>query len=118
MNAFFKQKVEKKKDHEAVVCVEDVVFGGSLEKLALSSGKTVPAMITNCIEYIEKVGGLKSQGIYRLSGNASIVQKYKAQINNSKLYLIDNYVGIFEDTTDVNVIAALIKLFFRFGMLI
>jgi hypothetical protein len=117
MNAFFKQKVEKKKDTESIVSADENVFGGNLEKLALASGKNVPVMISDCIEYIEKVGGMKLQGIYRLSGNASVVQKYRSQINQSKFKLIDNYAGIFEHSTDVNVIAALIKLFFRFGVL-
>ncbi|KAJ3272286.1 hypothetical protein HDV01_005825 [Terramyces sp. JEL0728] len=53
------------------------------------------------------VESLESQGIYRLSGNASTVQKFRAQLNQ------DNYQDIFEPLQDVNVIAALLKLFFR-----
>jgi hypothetical protein len=47
--------------------------------------------------------GLESQGIYRLSGNASTVQKFRQQINQG------DYTDIYIEETDVNAIAAVLK---------
>ncbi|KAJ3305747.1 hypothetical protein HDV03_001155 [Kappamyces sp. JEL0829] len=60
---------------------EAIVFGGTLENLAKVSGKNVPLFIQKSVEYVEASGGLESQGIYRLSGNASTVQKFRTQLN-------------------------------------
>ena len=77
-----------------------------MEGLAKSSGKSVPELLQRCIAHVEK-HGLDSQGIYRLSGNANTVQSFRTQINQG------NYSDIFEDETDVNAIAASLKLFLR-----
>ncbi|KAJ3366281.1 Rho GTPase-activating protein 15 [Kappamyces sp. JEL0680] len=86
---------------------EAIVFGGTLENLAKVSGKNVPLFIQKSVEYVEASGGLESQGIYRLSGNASTVQKFRTQLNQN------NDQDLYVESMDVNVIAALVKLFFR-----
>lgn len=74
-----------------------------MENLYKTTGKYVPAFVQKCIEYVESTGGLESQGIFRLSGNASTVQKFRAQLNQG------NDQDLFVETMDVNVIAALLK---------
>ena len=79
----------------------------------MSKTTKVPLFIEKCIAHVEQEGtfnlrkGLDSQGIYRLSGNASTVQKYKAQLNQG------DYTDIFEAHQDVNVIAALLKRIYQ-----
>ncbi|KAI8900878.1 Rho GTPase activation protein [Globomyces pollinis-pini] len=96
-----------KKEKEVEIHPDELIFGGSLEKLAKSTNRNIPIVVERCISHVETHGGLESQGIYRLSGTASIVQKYRTQINQN------NDQDIYEPSTDVNVIAALLKLFFR-----
>ena len=73
-----------------------------MESLFKVSQSTVPIFVKNSVEYIDKYG-LESQGIYRLSGNATTVQTFRGQLNKG----IDT--DLYVDTQDVNVIAALLK---------
>jgi hypothetical protein len=88
-----------------------IVFGGDLETLAKLSGDNIPLFLRKSIEYIESSGGVESQGIYRLSGNASTVQKYRTQVNQCNMSFLTsaNFADLYVDSTDVNVIAALVK---------
>jgi hypothetical protein len=108
LNNFFKRvgdlKIDKTK--EKLLPPEEIIFGGNLENLAKASGKNVPEFVRKCIEHVQQYG-LDSQGIYRLSGNAATVQKFRTQLNHN------NDSDLYVDSTDVNVIAALLKLFFR-----
>lgn len=56
------------------------IFGGFLR---LEENGDMPRIVTLCITEVEK-RGLESVGIYRLSGPASTIQKYRAAFNNSK----------------------------------
>lgn len=58
---------------------ENDVFGGYLRM----DGDEVPHIVSLCITEVE-ARGLESLGIYRLSGPASTIQKYRASFNNSK----------------------------------
>lgn len=59
---------------------ENDIFGGFLR---LEENGDIPNIVTLCITEVEK-RGLESVGIYRLSGPASTIQKYRAAFNNSK----------------------------------
>jgi hypothetical protein len=63
---------------------ENDVFGGSLR---LEENGDIPRIVKLCITEVEK-RGLESVGIYRLSGPASTIQKYRAAFNNSKLIMV------------------------------
>ena len=54
----------------------DTVFGCPLSKLCSRQRVSVPRVITDCIEAIE-YRGLKSGGIYRISGNSASIQKLR-----------------------------------------
>lgn len=56
------------------------IFGGFLR---LEENGDIPLIVRLCITEVEK-RGLESVGIYRLSGPASTIQKYRASFNNSK----------------------------------
>lgn len=59
---------------------ENDVFGGFLR---MEENGDIPHIVTLCINEVE-ARGLDSVGIYRLSGPASAIQKYRASFNNSK----------------------------------
>lgn len=60
---------------------ENDIFGGFLR---LEDNGDIPRIVSLCISEVEQ-RGLESVGIYRLSGPASAIQKYRAAFNNSKL---------------------------------
>lgn len=61
------------------------MFGGYLK---LEEDGDIPKVIRLCIEQVDK-RGLDSVGIYRLSGQTTSIQKYKAQFNQSKIYIFN-----------------------------
>lgn len=61
--------------------IENDIFGGYLR---MEENGDIPHIVSMCIKEVE-ARGLKSVGIYRLSGPASTIQKYRTSVNNSKL---------------------------------
>ncbi|KAI8085164.1 Rho GTPase activation protein [Halteromyces radiatus] len=78
------------------------IFGGFLY---LDQDQYVPVVVRQCIEQVE-MKGLDSVGIYRLSGPASTIQKYRTAYNRREL------VDLAEEH-DINVATGLLKLYFR-----
>ncbi|KAI7888660.1 Rho GTPase activation protein [Mucor mucedo] len=81
---------------------ENDVFGGLLR---MEENGDIPHIVTLCIKEVE-ARGLKSVGIYRLSGPASTIQKYRAAFNNKEAVS-------FKDEQDINTVTGLLKLYFR-----
>ncbi|KAH8782342.1 hypothetical protein F5882DRAFT_428823 [Hyaloscypha sp. PMI_1271] len=86
------------------------VFGLSLEQLFERDGSAVPMVVYQCIQAVD-LFGLEVEGIYRLSGTQSHVNKIKAMFDNdaSRVDFRDpaNFIH------DVNSVAGLLKQFFR-----
>lgn len=61
------------------------VFGLSLEQLFERDGHAVPPIVSQCIQAVD-LFGLDQEGIYRLSGTASHIQKIKAMFDNGEFY--------------------------------
>ena len=59
------------------------VFGISLEQLFERDGSLVPMVVYQCIEAVDMYG-LEVEGIYRLLGTASHVNKLKAMFDNGE----------------------------------
>ncbi|KAF7725377.1 hypothetical protein EC973_009644 [Apophysomyces ossiformis] len=78
------------------------VFGGFLR---LNSQGNVPSVVSLCIKEVEE-RGMESVGIYRLSGPASTIQKYRSIFNC-------NEPVSFADEHDINVMTGLLKLYLR-----
>jgi hypothetical protein len=57
------------------------VFGVGLEQLFERDGSAVPMVVYQCIQAVD-LFGLEVEGIYRLSGTASHVNKLKAMFDN------------------------------------
>ncbi|ODN01939.1 Rho GTPase-activating protein 15 [Orchesella cincta] len=69
--------------------------------------RTVPLFVEECILAIEqKEENLKTDGIYRASGNLSQVQKIRLQVDQN------NFQCLYQEE-DVHVLAGSLKLFFR-----
>ena len=84
---------------------DEPVFGCTLSHLCLREKTTTPKFVKQCIQAIES-RDLTSDGIYRVCGNLSHVQKIRFQVNQ------DNYSGI-DSEEDVHVLTGLLKMFFR-----
>jgi hypothetical protein len=86
------------------------VFGVDLAKLAEREGRIVPVIIEKCTKAIEK-HGLKSVGIYRLSGTATHIQQLKQFFERD-----DGMTVPLEDKeylADINCITGVLKYFLR-----
>ncbi|KAI9199751.1 uncharacterized protein BJ171DRAFT_202084 [Polychytrium aggregatum] len=82
------------------------VFGGYLDfHVDHENDMRIPMIVYQCCTEIES-RGLESQGIYRLSGTTSHINNHRAQFNQRQPVALNE-----ED--DINVVAALLKLYFR-----
>ncbi|GAA6023927.1 hypothetical protein JCM10207_009279 [Rhodosporidiobolus poonsookiae] len=84
-------------------------FGVDLGEQMARDGVDVPRVLEKCAEAIE-LHGLDSMGIYRLSGTTSRVQRLKAALDRD----VEGTDLLSEEhLTDINDIAAVLKLWFR-----
>jgi len=83
-----------------------LVFGGSLEEQVQKEGSNIPSIVKDCIREIEK-RGIDTEGIYRLSGNSSVVNRLKEQYNKGETINFD------DDEIDIPVLSSLLKSYFR-----
>ncbi|KAJ3179645.1 hypothetical protein HDU87_002851 [Geranomyces variabilis] len=102
---FKRPSVDKLKE-QGIIKDEDVIFGGSLAAQVERGSGPIPAVVRLCVEQVDK-RGLTSQGIYRLSGNASTIQKLKVQFNAQEK------VDLGAEDLDINAVASTLKLYFR-----
>ena len=82
------------------------VFGSTLRELQASDLSDVPLFVKKCVAEIEKGELLKTDGVYRQSGNLSHIQKIRFQVDQGNL-------AILETVDDVHVLTGALKLFFR-----
>ncbi|EEB15025.1 Rho GTPase activating protein, putative [Pediculus humanus corporis] len=86
---------------------DEPVFGCSLEQITKNRNPRVPVFVEKCIECIEsKEENMKTDGLYRASGNLSQVQKIRLEVDQNNL-------NIMKDEEDVHVLTGSLKLFFR-----
>jgi hypothetical protein len=96
----------KRTDSQSEISTDYLIFGGTLEEQVQKEGSKIPRVVEECIREIVKKG-IETEGIYRLSGNTSVVNKLKAMYNKGETIDFD------DDSIDLPVIASLIKLYFR-----
>jgi len=83
------------------------VFGSTLALLSRTEHGEVPAFVRKCIQIIEsKPEYLTTDGVYRQSGNLSVIQKIRLQVDQGNLAILDT-------VDDVHVLTGALKLFFR-----
>ena len=88
----------------------DLIFGTSLTEYAKQRNRSPPLLITKCIDAIEKLGGLEKEGIYRVSGKQSNMEKIKHAFELDEEAVV---IGQNDVPEDVVSIASVIKIFLR-----
>lgn len=83
------------------------VFGNTLCELQKSSGLLVPSIVEKLIDLVETPENIRTEGIYRTSGNLAIIQKVRFEVDKN------NYQILVDYSRDVDVLAGTLKLFFR-----
>ncbi|XP_033935408.1 rho GTPase-activating protein 15 [Pseudochaenichthys georgianus] len=87
--------------------IKDQVFGCHLLTLCEREGSTVPSFVQLCLDAIEK-RGMDVDGIYRVSGNLSTVQKLRFMVDQEEALDLDQ-----SQWEDVHVVTGALKMFFR-----
>ncbi|XP_029461269.1 rho GTPase-activating protein 15 [Rhinatrema bivittatum] len=87
--------------------IKDQVFGCHLQTLCERERTTVPRFVRLCIEAVEK-RGLDADGIYRVSGNLSTIQKLRFIVNQEEKLNLDD-----SQWEDIHVVTGALKMFFR-----
>ncbi|KAI8332784.1 Rho GTPase activation protein [Blakeslea trispora] len=98
------------------------VFSVDLTKLMQRDGNEVPLFLTKCVEAIES-SALKNEGLYRVSGTGSHIQKLKNSFDRGKsrvvivMHCFSHCAAVDlstdESTADINNVTSLLKLWFR-----
>ncbi|XP_071978321.1 rho GTPase-activating protein 15 [Engystomops pustulosus] len=87
--------------------IKDQVFGCHLATLCKRENSTVPNFVQMCIEAVEK-RGLDADGLYRVSGNLSTIQKLRFVVNQEEKLNLDD-----SQWEDIHVVTGALKMFFR-----
>ncbi|XP_016412911.1 rho GTPase-activating protein 27-like, partial [Sinocyclocheilus rhinocerous] len=85
--------------------IRENVFGCHLHNLCSQEKTRVPSFVEKCIRTVEK-RGLGIDGLYRVSGNLSVIQKLRFKADHEDL-------DLEEGNWDIHVITGALKLFFR-----
>ncbi|XP_072548263.1 rho GTPase-activating protein 32 isoform X2 [Salminus brasiliensis] len=106
LRTFVKSRPTKQKLKQRGI-LRERVFGCDLGEHLLNSGHDVPQVIKSCAEFIEKHGVV--DGIYRLSGIASNIQKLRHEFDSEHIPDLtkDAYIQ------DIHSVGSLCKLYFR-----
>jgi hypothetical protein len=78
----YKGGSEQKKLNSSVL--SDVLFGSSLDEYTLEHQRTVPLIVSKCIDAVEQMGGLQKEGIYRISGRQTNVDMLKTEFEKNE----------------------------------
>ncbi|KAK9754221.1 RhoGAP domain [Popillia japonica] len=97
-----KQLLEKK----GIFKCEDI-FGNKLTVLHETSHSKIPEFVRKAVELIETEKNIKSEHIYRLSGNMATIQKIRLKIDGR------NYKVLEEYRNEIDVLTGCLKLFYR-----
>jgi len=96
--------------------LKERVFGCDLCEHLANSGYELPLVLTTCCAYIE-ANGLNANGIYRLSGVASTINRLRAIFDEDRIpsELSSQQEDICPDPMliDIHAVSSLLKLYFR-----
>ncbi|XP_040287816.1 rho GTPase-activating protein 32 isoform X2 [Bufo bufo] len=106
LRTFMKSRPSKQKLKQRGI-LRERVFGCDLGEHLLNSGQDVPQVLRSCTEFIEKHGIV--DGIYRLSGIASNIQKLRHEFDSEQIPDLTKDVYI----QDIHCVGSLCKLYFR-----
>uniref|UniRef100_A0A8C6TQB0 Rho GTPase activating protein 32b n=1 Tax=Neogobius melanostomus TaxID=47308 RepID=A0A8C6TQB0_9GOBI len=106
LRSFMKSRPTKQKLKQRGI-LRERVFGCDLGEHLLNSGHDVPQVLKSCTEFIEKHGVV--DGIYRLSGIASNIQKLRHEFDSEQIPDLTKDIYI----QDIHCVGSLCKLYFR-----
>ncbi|XP_068456040.1 rho GTPase-activating protein 32 isoform X2 [Clinocottus analis] len=106
LRTFMKSRPTKQKLKQRGI-LRERVFGCDLGEHLLNSGYDVPQVLKSCTEFLEKHGVV--DGIYRLSGIASNIQKLRHEFDSEQIPDLTKDVYI----QDIHCVGSLCKLYFR-----
>ncbi|KAI9478226.1 MAG: Rho GTPase activation protein [Benjaminiella poitrasii] len=89
---------------------QDFIFGISLTEYAQRRNRSPPLLITKCIDAIERLGGLEKEGIYRVPGKQSNIEKLRRAFELNEDTVI---IGQNDVPEDIFSIASIVKKFLR-----
>uniref|UniRef100_A0A8B9E3S1 Rho GTPase activating protein 9 n=1 Tax=Anser cygnoides TaxID=8845 RepID=A0A8B9E3S1_ANSCY len=105
--------------------IRDQVFGCRLEALCQRENATVPRFVRLCVEAVEE-RGLDVDGIYRINGNLSVIQKLRFAVDQERAVTSDGRYVFPEqlcqeerlsladpEWSDIHVVTGALKLFLR-----
>lgn len=86
---------------------DEPAFGSYLKDVCSRQPPMIPRFVKACIEILESnIDNMKTDGLYRASGNLSQIQKIRLQVDQ-------NNFDILAQEEDVHVLTGALKLFFR-----
>ncbi|KAM5132064.1 rho GTPase-activating protein 32 isoform 3-T4 [Mantella aurantiaca] len=106
LRTFMKSRPSKQKLKQRGI-LRERVFGCDLGEHLLNSAQDVSQVLRSCTEFIEKHGIV--DGIYRLSGIASNIQKLRHEFDSEQIPDLTKDVYI----QDIHCVGSLCKLYFR-----
>lgn len=86
---------------------KEILFGSNLNDYCLEHDRTVPLLVTKCIQQVELLGGLEKEGIYRISGRQTNVDALKMEFEK------DEEAANLDSKYDVFTIASVLKIYLR-----
>uniref|UniRef100_A0A914V2S2 Uncharacterized protein n=1 Tax=Plectus sambesii TaxID=2011161 RepID=A0A914V2S2_9BILA len=105
LRRFFRSRPTIESLKEKGIYKPEPVFGSTLLEISQRERGAVPKFVRVVTEVIE-AKGLDVDGLYRVSGNLSAIQKIRCQVDQ------DKYNGLIGED-DVHVLTGALKLFFR-----
>ncbi|KAK0420273.1 hypothetical protein QR680_014595 [Steinernema hermaphroditum] len=105
LKRFFRSRPSVESLREKGIYRPEPVFGSTLQIICTHESSRVPKFIRVVTEVIE-TKGLDTDGLYRVSGNLSSVQKIRCRVDQ------DDYRELLKEE-DVHVLTGALKLFFR-----
>uniref|UniRef100_A0A8C4TAR0 Rho GTPase activating protein 32 n=1 Tax=Erpetoichthys calabaricus TaxID=27687 RepID=A0A8C4TAR0_ERPCA len=106
LRTFMKSRPTKQKLKQRGI-LRERVFGCDLGEHLLNSGHDIPQVLKSCTEFIEKYGVV--DGIYRLSGIASNIQKLRHEFDSEQIPDLTKDLYL----QDIHCVGSLCKLYFR-----
>ncbi|CRL00003.1 CLUMA_CG013293, isoform A [Clunio marinus] len=92
---------------------DDESFGPDLETVEKDSkSKVIPRIVVECVQILENDINLKTPGLYRVSGNKTVIEALKKKMNDKKLSKKESMTSLLKNQ-DVHSIAGVLKMFFR-----
>ncbi|OQV23783.1 Rho GTPase-activating protein 32 [Hypsibius exemplaris] len=106
LRSFLSSRPSRRRLKESGI-LKERVYGCDLGEHLLNTGQKIPVVLVHCATYLEEHGTV--DGIYRLSGISSNIQKLRLEFDAEKVpNLLDD---VF--VQDIHSVASVLKLYFR-----